>query len=67
MCGRAGRPQYDDEGEAIIVAKGSPNQYLEHYVAGITESLESQILGDSPLRIHLTGLISTSSNFSQIY
>ena len=29
MCGRAGRPQYDDEGESIIVAKGSPNQYLE--------------------------------------
>jgi len=28
MCGRAGRQQYDDEGESIIVAKGSPNQYL---------------------------------------
>jgi len=26
MCGRAGRPQYDDEGESIIGAKGSPNQ-----------------------------------------
>jgi len=55
MCGRAGRPQYDDEGESIIVAKGSPNQYLEHYVDGIPESLESQILGDSSLRIHLLG------------
>jgi helicase len=66
MCGRAGRPQYDDEGEAIIVAKGSPNQYLEHYVDGIPESLESQILGDSSLRIHLLGLIATSSTFSPI-
>jgi len=66
MCGRAGRPQYDDEGESIIVAKGSPNQYLEHYVDGIPESLESQILGDSSLRIHLLGLIATSSTFSSI-
>ena len=66
MCGRAGRPQYDDEGESIIIAKGSPNQYLEHYVDGIPESLESQILGDSSLRIHLLGLIATSSTFSPI-
>ena len=54
MCGRAGRPQYDDEGESIIVAKGSPNQYLEHYVDGVPESLESQILGDSSLRNSFT-------------
>jgi len=66
MCGRAGRPQYDNEGESIIVAKGSPNQYLEHYVDGIPESLESQILEDSSLRIHLLGLIATSSTFSPI-
>ena len=66
MCGRAGRPQYDDEGESIIIAKGSPNQYLEHYVDGIPESLESQILEESSLRIHLLGLIATSSTFSAI-
>jgi len=66
MCGRAGRPQYDDEGGSIIVAKGSPNQYLEHYVVGIPESLESQILEECSLRIHLLGLISTSSTFSAI-
>nr|AIF13564.1 DEAD/DEAH box helicase domain-containing protein (helS) [uncultured marine thaumarchaeote KM3_62_H05] len=66
MCGRAGRPQYDNEGESVIVAKGSPNQYLEHYVDGIPESLESQILEDSSLRIHLLGLIATSSTFSAI-
>jgi len=66
MCGRAGRPQYVDEGESIIVSKGSPNQYLEHYVDGIPESLESQILEESSLRIHLLGLIATSSTFSAI-
>jgi len=66
MSGRAGRPQYDDEGVSIIVAKGSPNQYLEHYVDGIPESLESQLLEESSLRIHLLGLIATSSTFSAI-
>ena len=66
MCGRAGRPQYDDEGESIIIAKGSPHDYLEHYIDGEPESLESQILGDSSLRIHLLGLIATSSTFSSV-
>ncbi len=66
MCGRAGRPQYDDEGESIIIAKGSPHDYLEHYIDGEPESLESHILEDSSLRIHLLGLIATSSTFSSV-
>jgi len=46
------------------VAKGSPDELLEHYVDGIPEPLESKILVDSSLRIHLLGLIATSSTFS---
>ena len=66
MCGRAGRPQYDDEGESIIVAKGSPDELLEWYVDGKPEPLESQILGDISLRINLLSVIATLSTFSPV-
>ena len=67
MCGRAGRPQYDDEGESIIIAKGSPYDFIEHYVDGEPEPLESQILEeDSSLRIHLLSFIKTSSVFDPV-
>ena len=44
MCGRAGRPQYDDEGESILIARGNPYDYIDHYVDGNPEPLKSQIL-----------------------
>ena len=67
MCGRAGRPQYDDEGESIIIAKGDPYSFIEHYVDGEPEPLESQILEeDSSLRIHLLSFIKTSSVFDAV-
>ena len=67
MCGRAGRPQYDDEGESIIIAKGSPYDFIEHYVDGEPEPLESKILEeDSSLRIHLLSFIKTSSVFDPV-
>ena len=65
MCGRAGRPQYDDMGESIIVAKGYPDEILEHYVDGEPEPLESKTLDeDSSLRINLLGFIYTASKFN---
>ena len=65
MCGRAGRPQYDDMGESIIIAKGYPDEILEYYVDGIPEPLNSKTLDeDSSLRINLLGYIYTSSKFN---
>jgi len=67
MCGRAGRPQYDDEGESILIARGNPYDYIDHYVDGVPEALKSQILEeDGSLRIHLLSFIKTSSVFDPV-
>ena len=61
LCGRAGRPQYDTSGEAIIVSESSANaeELYDHYVLGSPEPLRSQLSNDSAIRFHLLSNIAT--------
>jgi helicase len=58
LCGRAGRPQYDTSGEAIIVSESGANAE-DHYVLGNPEPLRSQLSNDSAIRFHLLSNIAT--------
>ncbi len=61
LCGRAGRPQYDTSGEAIIVSESGPNaeELCDHYVHGSPEPLRSQLSNDNAIRFHLLSNIAT--------
>ncbi|MFL6494846.1 MAG: DEAD/DEAH box helicase [Nitrososphaera sp.] len=61
LCGRAGRPQYDTTGEAIIVTESGANadDLYDHYVLGSPEPIRSQLSSDSAIRFHLLSSIAT--------
>ena len=65
LCGRAGRPQYDDEGESIIIGKNNQELLLERYIDGEPEPIESKIITPRSLRIHLLSLIVTSPSITE--
>jgi helicase len=60
LCGRAGRPQYDEYGESIIVGNGNSTELIEYYVNGKPEPIISKITEDKSLRTHLLSIIVTS-------
>ncbi|MGI0004168.1 MAG: DEAD/DEAH box helicase, partial [Candidatus Nitrosotenuis sp.] len=53
LCGRAGRPQYDKFGEAVIVGNANAADLIEYYVNGTPEPITSQLTNDKALRIHI--------------
>ena len=59
LCGRAGRPQYDDCGESIIVGKGNAEELTEHYINGKPEEILSKITDDKSLRTHILSVVVT--------
>ena len=59
LCGRAGRPQYDDHGESIIVGNGNTEDLMEYYVNGEPEPIISKITDDKSLRTHILSVIVT--------
>jgi helicase len=63
MTGRAGRPKYDDRGEAISVAKqkNMKEDIKERYILGEPEKIQSKLNVEPVLRMHTLALV--ASNF----
>ena len=59
LCGRAGRPQYDDYGESIIVGNGNADDLIEYYINGEPEPITSKITDDKSLRTHILSVVVT--------
>ncbi|MDH3313239.1 MAG: DEAD/DEAH box helicase [Nitrosopumilus sp.] len=59
LCGRAGRPQYDDYGESIIVGNRNTEDLIEYYINGEPEPIVSKITDDKSLRTHILSVIVT--------
>lgn len=60
LCGRAGRPQYDDFGEAVIVANSNAQDIIDYYINGTPEPISSQLADDRALRVHVLAYIVTN-------
>lgn len=62
-CGRAGRPKYDKEGEAILVAKNEneKNELKERYVYGEPEPIYSKLSVEPVLRMHVLALVASKA------
>ncbi|MDH3823350.1 MAG: DEAD/DEAH box helicase [Nitrosopumilus sp.] len=59
LCGRAGRPQYDDYGESIIVGNGNTEDLIDYYINGEPEPIVSKITDDKSLRTHVLSVVVT--------
>ena len=59
MSGRAGRPSYDDIGEAITVAKtgGEKNDIIKEYIHGDPEDIQSKLASRPVLRTYVLSLV----------
>jgi helicase len=60
LCGRAGRPQYDNFGEAIIVGNSNSDDLFDYYVNGIPEPILSKLTDDKSLRTHVLSLVASN-------
>lgn len=67
MSGRAGRPQYDDYGEAILIASsGDEQDYLmEDFILATPERIDSRLAQESALRGHTLAAIASDYAHSE--
>ena len=61
MAGRAGRPRYDDHGEAVILARdpAQMDALMQDYIFGTPENIYSRLGVEPALRFHTLSLIAT--------
>ncbi len=62
MLGRAGRPRYDDFGEAWVLCKGSDgwevaDEVADRYFHGPVEDVTSKLANEAALRMHLLSAV----------
>ncbi len=67
MAGRAGRPAYDKEGEAILVGKDASdaNELKERYIMGEPEPIYSKLSVEPMLRMHTLSLLASEAVHSR--
>jgi helicase len=61
FAGRAGRPGYDEFGEAVLIARSQTDVKLlmDKFIQGEPEKIESKLMSIKALRSHLLALIAT--------
>lgn len=61
MFGRAGRPKYDNEGQAIMLAKtkNEAKELYERYIKGEPEPIYSKLSVEPELRMHVLALVAS--------
>jgi helicase len=61
FAGRAGRPGYDEFGEAVLIARSQTDIKLlmDKFIQGEPEKIESKLMSIKALRSHLLALIAT--------
>lgn len=67
MAGRAGRPQYDDHGETVMIPPPSASaaDFLEHYTKEPPEPIKSRLSDESAMRSHVLATIATGRGLSK--
>ena len=67
MCGRAGRPRFDTEGEAVLLAKSveEEERLLDDYLSAPPEQVRSRLAAEPALRMHLLALVASGEVSSE--
>lgn len=67
MAGRAGRPRYDEVGEAILVAQSRDEQdfLMEYYVCSKPERIWSKLAVERALRSHVLAVVASGFAWSE--